>query len=671
MRKKKITKAMALLLATMMFVSGCGNEVEETKTVSTETASAATSEKEVVKNYWEMLDEVSDTSELPDWTGETLEINIWCAGGTDRVFGTISDTNVTFKEFERVTGVKIVAEDCYGNGGDSIDAMLPKVVASKKYPTIVWGWNVNSQMQELYENGLLADLTEYYENGYLDQLDYWAPFDNEAMDTLLYSKMRAEDGSLYLLPAVKDMTGYWDATGYSPEEYDLEFHNSTKSAQDQSGLYSIQSIMVRDDVLQAVRPEALSYDEIVDIYLKEGTFTEEQIFDIGLETPEDFYELLYDIQELLASGEYKALNGKTMEVTYGPNSEADNFDWLTYLPRALKGWATNVDYFITGDHTATDGNILKRAYSSDEYVQFMRELNGLIQDDVIAQNSLVDNAAAWNEKILNGHYAVVYASYSPRYNQIDSGEAGWTYRPIYINNDTSATEFGGFGTVNVAQNFGIFKDTLTEEQMDQLIHAINYLYSKVGINNFYWGPASAGLFEVKADGTRELVNEEVIACMINSEDNGADAKYGLIAPTSTNPTFTMGPIGTMGSVVSAPIYAKKPELLKTADRAVDFFNPGILPGKSLVENQIQVNVGSAIYGGQGMALESIKTFWAARSGFEAQLKKVMAAKDFDKELQELFDYCEENSMTEATEKEWNDEWIKLNEVPLKAAGLIK
>jgi len=672
MKRSKLTKLLAFLLAFMMLATACNNVPSDTtKPEETKGTTPSTDPVETVKNYWEMLDDVSDTSDLPDWQGETLEVNIWCAGGTDQIFGKISDTNVTFKEFERVTGVKFVVEDCYGNGGESVDSMMPKVVASKNYPTMVWGWNIDAQMNEMYENGLLVDLTPYYENGYLDQLDYWAPFDNETMDTVLYSKMRSPDGALYKLPAVKDMTGYWDATKYYPAEYDLDFFKSTKSPQDQAGLYSVQCIMVRDDILQALYPNALSYDDIVEIYLDKGTFTEEQIYDIGLESPEDFYEMLADIKDLLASGDYKALNGKQMEVTYGPDSEWDNFDWMTYLPRAVKGWAINVDYFITGDHTATDGNILKRAYCTDEYVEYMRELNALVQADIISKNSLVDNHAAWNEKILNGHYAVVYASYSPSYEKIDSQGEGWHYRPIWINNDTSASQFGGFGTVNVAQNYAIFRDAVTDEELEQLIHAMNYLYSKVGINNFYWGPRSAGLFVENADGTRSFVDKEIEACMVYQEDNGSDVYYGLLAPTSTNPTFRFGPIGTMGSIMMAPNYFAKPEMMKTASRAVDFFNPGILPGKSVVENQIQVNVGSAIYGSDGMAMEGIKTFWAARAGFEAQIKKVIASPDFEAELQELFDYCEENAMTEETAKAWNDKWVEMNKVPLIAAGLIE
>ena len=148
MKKKTIMKTLAALLAASMCMTACGNaEVSESTDSAKESSSGVSegSSTEVVeepKEYWEMLGEVSDTSELPDWEGETLEVNVWVAGGADRVIGTIPDTNVTFKELERVTGVKFNVEESYGNGGDGIDGKLPKIIASKDYPTLVYGWGV-------------------------------------------------------------------------------------------------------------------------------------------------------------------------------------------------------------------------------------------------------------------------------------------------------------------------------------------------------------------------------------------------------------------------------------------------------------------------------------------------------------------------------------------------
>jgi len=668
MKKKNFKKSLALLMATMMFVSGCGNAADgvskESSSVSTSTETTETTVEEV-KNYWEMLDEVSDTSDLPDWTGDTLEISVWSAGGTETLFGDISDTNVTFKEFERVTGVKFSPYDCFGNEGDSIDAKLPKVVASKDYPTIIMGWNIDSKMQELYDNGLLADLTEYYENGDLDQLLYWAPM--EEMETLIYKNLRGKDGKLFQIPCISDMTGYYTTTGYYPEELDMEYHATTKSAQDPSGAYTVQSIMVRDDILKALYPNAMTKAEIEAVYAANGTYTEEQIYDVKLNSAEDFYEMLRDIKELLASGNYVGLDGRPMEVTYGPNSEKDNWDWMTRLPMLVKGFSVNTNYFITADRTNKDGNLLETAYDSEEYVEFMRELNALVLDDVIAKNSLVDNSAAYTEKLTNGHYAVTYNNNS--FN-IDGSAKGWAYRPVWINHNSDMT-YGAFGTAATIFSFSIFNNELTDAEMDQLIHAINYLYSEVGINNFFWGPRTAGLFTEDAEGNRTYTDKEVEAAMVYHEDNTAPVKYGLINTSVAKQTFDTIALGSMGAPYLDPYYLSAGELAKDVSRAMDFYNPGILPGKSLEENQVYVATSCNMYGAAGRAVAGNQQFWNARSGFENMMKKAIVAEDFDAELKKMIEYAQENGLTAETTKEWNDIWVETNKVTLQGAGLIK
>lgn len=109
MKKSKFIQMIALLLVAIMCLSACshtGTEVaNDPQTPASEGTNAAEGTIEAgetsapeAKNYWEMFDEVSDTSELPDWPGETLEINIWYAGGTNYTLGTIPEGDVVFKE---------------------------------------------------------------------------------------------------------------------------------------------------------------------------------------------------------------------------------------------------------------------------------------------------------------------------------------------------------------------------------------------------------------------------------------------------------------------------------------------------------------------------------------------------------------------------------------------
>ena len=213
---KRSARLIALMLVAALLLCACNQQpVTPTDNEGTKapTQQGGNPTTEAAKPYWEMLDEVSDSSELPDWDGEILEITMWYANGSDYVFGEISPDNVTFKELERVTGIRFNVEDSFGNGGDSIDGKLPKMVAGKDFPTMVVSQNTPTQLLELYENGYLVDLTKYYEDGSLDQLQRRIP--TELFGDSYYQNMHTEDGKYFLLP--DDGGGfsyqYWNETG--------------------------------------------------------------------------------------------------------------------------------------------------------------------------------------------------------------------------------------------------------------------------------------------------------------------------------------------------------------------------------------------------------------------------------------------------------------------------
>lgn len=675
MKRKTISRVIALTLASAMCFSACGQTEEKpvTSNESTESKVQESSETEPeVLPYWEMLDKVSDTSELPDWDGEILEINIWSAGGTAEAIGKISDTNVTFKEFERVTGVRINADECYDNGGSNVEAKLPMVIASNDLPTIILGYNIDSTMQELYENGYLADLTKYVEDGTLDQLDKALPF--EEAGAFGYNPYRSEDGDYYLLPTrirnANTLSSIYDTTGYAPEQYDREFHLAYGATPAAVGNKTWSSaIMVRDDILKAVRPDALARAEIEDIYVQNGTFTEEQVYSVNINSLEEFVEFLEDVQEELATGKYKDLNGNTMEVTYGPHTEVDNWPWMYTLFGLTNGMATSSNYFAIGDWTAKDpSQFLVKSFKHETVINYMKALNGLVREDILAKDSMLDNAAVFKEKSLAGHYAVTYQNTDVKNVESD----GWAYAPIWLN-IPEEKDFGGVTQLVYNRYFGIFKDSLSEEELDQLMHAINYMNSAVGVNNFYWGPESAGLFDVDAEGKRYYTDAELKACVMDNVDNGANVKYGIFgAPTAQQPFMAMFE-GILGDIMN-PRYLNSDAMAGTADNAITFFNPGIVPGRANADHVMYFNVNMNIYNSLGLSVEGISQFWNARPGFENQLKKVIVAEsdaEFVKELEALDQYCIENGFDDKALSEFNDKWVEANEDKLRFYGFIE
>lgn len=684
MKKRTIMKALAALLTASMCMTACGNaEVSESTDSAKESSAEVSSESstevtEEPKAYWEMLGEVSDTSELPDWEGETLEVKLWVAGGTDRILGTIPDTNVTFKELERVTGIVFNVEESYGNGGEGIDAKLPKIIASKDYPTIVYSWGADAQMRELFDNGYLVDLTEYYDNGDLSSVEYWMP--REYGKNTVYANKYTEDGSYYLLPAEFSPGVLYETSGYTVDEYDSEYYamyGATPKAA--GGFGSTQSVWVRDDILTAIYPDALTLDDIQEIYLENGEFTKEEVFDIGLETTDDFYQFLRDIKEELASGNYVGLDGKTMEVTYGPNTESDNWDWLYMLPSYVDGNGANADYFsrFVNDGDASTPLFVK-GWEDDKMVDFMRNLNALVNEDVISANSLVDNSATFKEKVTNAHYAVVYGNSArsslPKESEYEA-LVEWGYRPVYLSQLPDATS-GGLATGGIAKaSVGIFKDALTEEQLEQLIHAFNYLASPVGKNCFTWGPASAGLFTEDAEGNRTYTDAELEANILYKKDNEAAYKYGIIDGTCSTQTLFVDGIsvctGLGGNLLDAQ-YLSRTNMDRVKEDATNYFNPGIFTEYSYNSNTSFMTTDVTLYGFGVSNVEGIKEWWTARPGFEKQLTKIMVASpsDFDAELAELSSYSESVGLTDEAMNEFNQKFIEANKEKLDAAGIV-
>lgn len=662
MKVKAFVKLLALILVLATCLSACAT----TKPIDTTPMATLPAGQ----NYWELLDKVTDTSELPDWPGEKLDVTIWVAGGSEVMFGAISDTNVTFKELERVTGVRFNVEKSYGNGGDPIDAKLPKVIASKNLPTMIYGWNINTQMQELFDRGYLADLTEYYENGYLDQVLEISPLE---LTDVWEKIVDIKTGSYYQIP-VSGMVGNYKKSDYKPDWYDETFYNTWNNYPATAGGNTALSCMyVRDDILLELYPDAHSAQELVDIYLERGEFTREEIFDIPLKSTEDVANLWRDIKELLDEGGFYGIDGKDMEVTYGPSSTEDNWNWMKVLPSVIYGLSQNQAYFTYADMNATsEDQIVQYAFSSEKYYEYFKLINELVNEDVISKNSLVENGTTFDEKFLNGHYAVVYGS-NVAGKGSDIGkeyDMDWAYRPVWVEmeTDVSYTSFNGGGS---ASTYGIFKSTLSDGQLEQLIHAINYMFSDVGTKNFIWGPRSAGLFTEDAEGNRTYATEELHECMALRIDNGENVKYGLINTYVSSKTYNTFPYPAEFRL-QHPDYLCAPERAGSEEEAFMYYCPGIF---SEFSNDLvyTAKVQCQLYNAVGLQVEGNAQFWKARNGFEQQMKKMLAATPdkFEAEYQALLQYAEQNGLTEETRQQYNDIFVEANREYFIQYGLIK
>ena len=361
------------------------------------------------------------------------------------------------------------------------------------------------------------------------------------------------------------------------------------------------------------------------------------------------------------------LDGNPMEVTYGPHTETDNYMLMSWWPSLMDG--VDAEYFSYVDFGAEDeSEIIKFAYEDEYFVGFMKDINALVRDDVIAQDSMLDNLATYQEKLNNLHYAVTYVE--DMTGVCTKANADVDYTPIWVNVPFN-TEIGGESAYKFNYYYGIFKDALSEDELDQLMHAVNYLNSIVGTNNFIWGPKSAGLFTEDAEGNRTYTNDALYNNMVKNEDNKEIDKYGLynynvavcvgLRPRSMIQGLLMPSYLTAGSGERVPGNAQK------------YFCPGVLPGQSSAENKKPVNVNDTIYSSISNEIQGLQDFWAARNGYENQLKKVLVAEseaEFEKQLENLQVFARENGLTDDVKKQFNDTWVEKNRDRLVEAGVI-
>ena len=149
--------SLILVFALSVVAVGCG------KSSSTVSSNLPVKVNELAKD-------VNVIDELPDWTGDKLDVSIWYGYGTN-------DANIGKKpvddkfrpEIERVTGITFNPDTSFDNGGQSGDTRLARIVSSNNWPMIGVGIE-NSIATRLIESDKLYDLTklipEYMPNYY-------------------------------------------------------------------------------------------------------------------------------------------------------------------------------------------------------------------------------------------------------------------------------------------------------------------------------------------------------------------------------------------------------------------------------------------------------------------------------------------------------------------------
>lgn len=659
--QKKIVRLAALTLSAIISLSalaGCGGQKKEEAQNSSNTTATATGGE----MYWDMFDKVSDTSDLPDWTGKKLKLRVWYSHGSN--FGerpNVTD-NVVFKEIARVTGVEIDVDKSFDNGGMDIKSKMPVLIAANDYPDLVFNGKMIG-LEELIKGNKLYEVTDLFKK-YCTEFTKKLPMDKYKD---YYENNQFYNGKMYTLPAAIGMEYYYtDNSGYP--DFDIERWKTNGMVAPASKGYNsgMNVLWVRDDLLKKLYPNARTMNEIEELYGKNGTFTKDEIFDVPLKNMDDVTKLFYDMKALIDKEGIKE-NGKPVKVTYGPYIGTDNWGWLTVLPTLIDGSLGNTNYFTQFNKKTGK---LEYAYKMDYVVNEMKTYNKLIKDDVVSKDSIVDNLAGFTEKVNNGQYAVLYSQANPNAALQKAGKT-FSYRPLWVEQQYREEQQAQLAQSPTGTAWGIFKDSVKEEDLPQVLEFFNYMYSDLGDKLMYWGPRSAGLFEEK-NGKRVYKDKELEDCMVNSKSNGKNIYYGLLnsnIPQST-PFPGIPSMYAYGSV-NHPKYVY--DAVVNPAQAMVNFNPGILQGLSFYDGLITSPKLPNIYNYTAEVPE-VDRFWKARDGFEKQLTKVIAASNeaqFNEQYKLLLQYAENNGLTDKTLDELNKVYLQINGDSLKKGGLIK
>jgi len=565
---------------------------------------------------------VEDSSDLPDWTGKKLELKAWYGSGTGVGNKNSKATeDVVTPEIERVTGVKFSAES-FDNGGELMDSKISKIIAANDWPDILVHPE-RAVLEKMIDADKVYDLTELLPK-YCPNIMKMLEIGGDDP----YFKSERKDGKLYQFQVSPHIV-------YQKPDLDPQLLARVQSPVDPIGF-----VYVRDDILKMIYPEAKTQKEIEELYVKNGKFTKEEILDVSINSKEEFFEFLYKIKDLGVKA------GNREVYPFYVADGIDNWSLLTYLG-CVHGYNLNkgsCNYFTYWDKESKQ---IEYMFAQPFFKEVLKDWTKLVQDDIASPDSLIDNKAAFDEKVNSGQYAVLYGQSLPDQNVLNAAGVDYGYRKVYLNIPANSDKFAFSNKLSESTRYAILK-TVPEEDLPQVLRFFDFMVSEAGQKLACWGPRSAGLF-TEENGVRKFVDKELEEEAVYNVANGKLLYYNLNAKA-----FPSYP--TCASLHQPKLtYDFEPR----ASMANKFFSMGTIEVPERVTSE-----SFDIWTFDGYGVEGVTKFWAARQAFEDALTKVFIAKD-DKEFEEFYNEmlatAERNGLTDETLVEINEAYEVLNE----------
>lgn len=534
-----------------------------------------------------------------------MEITVWVTQGSDYVPPVEAKENLVGKWLEEKTRVKI--KNTYGNGGGQWEGVLARLIAGNNFPELVacGGGQGPAHFAKIAEAKQIWELTP-------EMLQKYAPDIWEKVPDEMWDRMKV-NGKIYGIPYNFPVDRRID-----PNITDEELAAAGKIYTDVG-----TAVWVRDDILKMLYPNAMTYQEMLDLLNKEGKPIGDKIYDVPLESTEDIVKLMEDIEALgLKEGNKKVY-------TFG-YAGSDCWQPLALFGAQLMGYVGH--HYISSWDTEKEKIVIPLL---DDLIKEGALLqNQLLRRGLIDPDSLMHTDAQYKEKVLNGQYAMAIisaAGHPPFVNDIiaDSGKS-FRYRPLY----TRVKSAPGYAVteqpLSWGDSVGILK-TVTEEDLPQILNWMNVQFTDEWEDIRNWGPKEAGLYVENEDGTRSFVNDEFNKKYIYQQENSLEDEDCMGLDTTCGP-FTMKFL--IASEYRPMVFNK-----------VQTF--GMVPedgGKFSSDSPYIVtpvaSPPSDVWAAEYAELETVIDFWSSRSQWEDPFRLTLAAKsdeEFEASWQEAVD----------------------------------
>lgn len=610
-------RAVSLLLCMIMLFTFAACDDKDTVT----TGKGVITEFNVMGNDYDCIDD------MPDWEGDKLDLSVWYGyGSNDPFIGKKSKDDKFRPEIERVTGVTFSEKNSFDNGGQTGDTKVAKMVATKKWPQIGLGIEA-SIVDNLIETDRLWNLEELIPK-YMP--NYMKIINSHEHIKAAYERRRQKGGMYSIAGFSSKAFKYYDPE-YTPEKYS-ELIQPTDSR---------TWIWVRDDMLKEIYPHAKTQAEIKDIYVKNGKFEKEDLTDVVIHNQEEFRDLLVKLSDLNYT-----VNGRKVWPFYTHAGE-DNWNLMTAFAPKLGGQGTSASCYVYFDGEKDE---LVNTLKEDWFKEQLRFYNGLIRDGLASKEALVDNRAAFDQKKQNGEYAILYGTDTPPTDeQLQSLGKNYSYRRVMIDASTDWNKFVGINTSSaVFAGYGIyiFKDGMTEAQVEHFLRFLDFFYSEAGMKFSNWGPRKAGLYEEDAEGNIRFTDEKYKAAMLNNGDTQILIDYGV---TSFPPMRDFMARGGVNKYQPQLIYANYEEERNASDYKTQWNYAYFEPLPEFPSLDMSWDIWNF-----PLHVDGVSTFWNARKSTEDAMKRVFTAttdKEFETMYKDLIKVSEQNGYTDKTIKE--------------------